>query len=219
MTERRVILRALHGVRLVGFGSDEHVATRAGLEPATVRVALTRASESGWTQFRVGRVEGWTLTAGGRRHAESLLAQELAASGRALEVERAFEEFLALNPELLELCTAWQLRPEPGGAPILNDHSDPAYDAAVVEGFRDLHARALPLVTRLAAALDRFDRYRPRLSEALVRVEAGEVDWLTKPVIESFHTVWFELHEDLLATLGRERVPSNNHVRDADEGR
>ena len=33
----------------------------------------------------------------------------------------------------------------------------------------------------------------------------GETDWLTKPIIDSYHTVWFELHEDLLATLGLER--------------
>ena len=32
------------------------------------------------------------------------------------------------------------------------------------------------------------------------------VEWFTKPVIDSYHTVWFELHEDLLATLGIERA-------------
>ena len=34
---------------------------------------------------------------------------------------------------------------------------------------------------------------------------AGDTDWFTKPMIPSYHTVWFELHEDLLATLGIER--------------
>jgi pyruvate,orthophosphate dikinase len=38
------------------------------------------------------------------------------------------------------------------------------------------------------------------------RVEAGERDWFTKPLIDSYHTVWFELHEDLLSTLGKERA-------------
>ena len=28
---------------------------------------------------------------------------------------------------------------------------------------------------------------------------------MTKPMIDSYHSVWFELHEDLLATLGIER--------------
>ena len=53
--------------------------------------------------------------------------------------------------------------------------------------------------------LPRFARYAPRLTNAVDRVRAGEVDWFTKPVLDSYHTVWFELHEDLLATLGIER--------------
>jgi hypothetical protein len=35
---------------------------------------------------------------------------------------------------------------------------------------------------------------------------SGELDWLTKPIMPSYHTVWFELHEDLLATLGIDRA-------------
>ena len=54
-------------------------------------------------------------------------------------------------------------------------------------------------------ALARFGGYRGRLSNALARAREGGVDWVTRPVIDSYHTVWFELHEDLLATLGRTR--------------
>jgi hypothetical protein len=35
---------------------------------------------------------------------------------------------------------------------------------------------------------------------------SGDRDWFTKPTIDSYHTVWFELHEDLLATLGIDRI-------------
>ena len=62
-----------------------------------------------------------------------------------------------------------------------------------------------PIVAELAAVLARFASYGPRFATALERVEAGELDWFTKPTIDSFHTVWFELHENLLATLGIER--------------
>ena len=48
--------------------------------------------------------------------------------------------------------------------------------------------------------------YRDRLRTAVDRVRAGEREWFDKPLIDSFHTVWFELHEDLLATLGLERA-------------
>ena len=37
-------------------------------------------------------------------------------------------------------------------------------------------------------------------------VRCGEGDWFDKPLTDSYHTVWFELHEDLLATLGLERA-------------
>jgi hypothetical protein len=62
----------------------------------------------------------------------------------------------------------------------------------------------------LGALLDRFGRYEDRLSAAVARVEAGDHDWFTKPLIDSYHTVWFELHEDLLSTLGKERASEEN---------
>jgi hypothetical protein len=52
----------------------------------------------------------------------------------------------------------------------------------------------------------RFATYRPRLRAARVRVAEGETDWLTSPRIDSYHTVWMELHEDLLIALGRDRA-------------
>jgi hypothetical protein len=36
-------------------------------------------------------------------------------------------------------------------------------------------------------------------------VDRGERSWVAQPKIDSCHTVWMELHEDLLATLGLER--------------
>ncbi len=37
-------------------------------------------------------------------------------------------------------------------------------------------------------------------------LSAQWTEWLTKPTILSYHTLWFQLHEDLLATLGLERA-------------
>jgi hypothetical protein len=34
---------------------------------------------------------------------------------------------------------------------------------------------------------------------------AGDRAAFTAPLVESYHTVWFELHQDLLLTLGRQR--------------
>ena len=62
-------------------------------------------------------------------------------------------------------------------------------------------------------------RYGPRLRRAVERVEAGDGEWFTKPSLPSYHSVWFELHEDLLSTLGLDRSaesPSGGADEDAD---
>jgi hypothetical protein len=88
---------------------------------------------------------------------------------------------------------------------VITDHSDPQHDAGVIASLEALPAKVTPICADLGAALDRFAAYGPRLTNALERVRAGDVDWFTKPMLPSYHTVWFELHEDLLATLGIER--------------
>ncbi len=104
----------------------------------------------------------------------------------------------------MQLCTDWQLRGSPGeNTP--NDHADEAYDAGVIARLVETDAVVQPTCRRLAEALDRFGGYGDRLTYALDRVCHGEKDWFTKPTIDSYHTVWFELHENLLATLGVER--------------
>ena len=133
------------------------------------------------------------------------MAAELAAAKCGDEVEQAYADFLGLNPRLLATASAWQLRQENGQA-VVNDHSDAAHDTRVLADLRALHSDAAPLVDRLGSLLARFARYGPRLSSAVDRVEAGDHDWFTKPLIDSYHTVWFELHEDLLSTLGKERA-------------
>jgi hypothetical protein len=34
---------------------------------------------------------------------------------------------------------------------------------------------------------------------------AGDTTWLARPIIDSYHTVWFELHEELIAASGLTR--------------
>jgi hypothetical protein len=89
---------------------------------------------------------------------------------------------------------------------VVNDHHDAAYDRSVVEQLAKLDQQAQPLATEAGALLKRFDHYGRRLAFALERVQAGETDFVTRPLIASYHTVWFELHEDLLATLGLDRA-------------
>ena len=196
----------LHTVRLKGFAEADAVAAASGLGNDEVVTHLQSLADRGLALRREGRLSGWSLTAAGRAQHREQTAAEVAASGGRADLERAYRSFLEINGDLLGVCTDWQLKPAGGGgAQAPNDHADPAYDKEVVVRLRDIDDRVQPVCRDLAGVLERFSRYGPRLDHAVSRVESGEPEWFTKPLIDSYHTVWFELHEDLLATLGVER--------------
>lgn len=84
----------------------------------------------------------------------------------------------------------------------MNDHADATYDWSVIDRVIAIDERIGVPVSRLGRSVGRFSHYRPRLRDALRRVEAGEHDWLVSPRHDSYHTVWMQLHEDLLLALG-----------------
>ena len=47
----------------------------------------------------------------------------------------------------------------------------------------------------------------------------GEPAWVTRPRVDSCHTVWMELHEDLLATLGIDRGDETDDIAELGRGR
>jgi hypothetical protein len=194
-------LLALLGLRLHGFASADAVAEVVRVEVALVEEVLHRGRDLGWVRHREGRMTGWSLTPQGRSEGERRLAAQLEARGCRPVVEACYARFRTLNVEVLAACTDWQLR-----APTtVNDHLDAAYDAAVVDRLARLHVRAQQVCDDLGAALERFEPYGHRLHAALARVRAGDREWFTGVRIPSYHAVWFELHENLLATLGIDR--------------
>ena len=194
----------LLGLRLYGFAEADALSARLGIAIDDVAKHLDAFERDGLVRHRPGAMGGWTLTAAGRAEGEHRAAAELEASGTRPVVEDAYRTFLEQNPALLQLCTDWQLRGGPGDN-TPNDHRDEAYDAEVIARLVEIDAAIQPVCARLAEALERFGGYGERLAHAVEQVQAGEKDWFTKPVIDSYHTVWFELHENLLATLGIER--------------
>ena len=190
----------LHALRLKGFADTPVVAALTRLDETDAAKQLEAASSEGQATRRDGRISGWALTAEGRaRHAE-LIQEELSSSGTKAAIEDGYRRFLEHNNELLSVCTDWQLR---DGA--LNDHADAAYDEAIIKRLEQVDERIQPVTADLGNALERFGQYGSRFTLALTKVKNGERDWFAKPMIDSYHTIWFELHEDLLATLGIER--------------
>jgi hypothetical protein len=194
-------LLVLHVLRLKGFADTGAVVSSTGLDVADVATRLEKAQADGFATHREGRITGWSLTSAGRAAHKELVEDEIARADGAREaIATTYQSFLDINGALLAVCTDWQLR---NGA--LNDHADAAYDDAVVARLGEVDAAVQPLCADASHALARFSRYGPRLASALDKVRHGDTEWFAKPVLDSYHSVWFELHEDLLVTLGLER--------------
>ena len=116
----------------------------------------------------------------------------------------AYERFEVINKELLTLFTDWQMVPA-GGERVPNDHSDSDYDNRVIDHIGMQHDRAQGPLQQFAELVARLGRYVERLETAYDSVLAGHLDFVSGARVDSYHTVWFELHEDLLRMLGRER--------------
>jgi hypothetical protein len=197
-------LLVLLALRLRTLADLDTIAASTGSPAATTDEILHALAAAGLVRQRDGRIAGWMLTPQGRGLGDSRLSAELDASGGRDEVAAAYGRFLTVNQRLLDLCTRWQLR-DVDGTEMVNDHTDTDHDAAVLADLVEVDVVGQATCTALAGVLERFDKYGPRLTAARRKVVDGEPDWLTRPTIDSYHTVWFELHENLLATLGLER--------------
>jgi pyruvate,orthophosphate dikinase len=140
------------------------------------------------------------LTPAGRARQTLLLAGERAHADAAAVVA-VYEDFCVVDAELKQIITAWQLRSD--GKP--NDHADAGYDKAVLQRLADLHGRVRPLLRRLVPLSPRLAAYDSRLTRAAARVASGDHGFVARIIADSYHTVWFELHEDLMSLAGLTR--------------
>lgn len=144
-----------------------------------------------------GRVK---LTDAGKAELERLLAEEQAATDQR-RLSGLYEEFTSVNAELKQIITDWQL--VDGEQP--NDHSDPTYDGKVVASLLGLHERFTSLLDRIVAVAPRLSPYPGRFAAAAERVRDGDHSWVAGPLKDSYHTLWFELHEELIGLAGLSR--------------
>jgi len=185
------------------MADDDAVAARFGLDEPATRELLLDDEAYGWVrQAAFGTTAGWSLTDRGRAEDDRRLAEELTEAGARSVVERVHEAFVPLNARLLQACTDWQLRPDDEGRLLPNTHTDTTWDARVLAELGELSTALSPLVEELSSALTRFAGYDERFAAALAEARAGRGEWVTGTGMASCHSVWMELHEDLLSTLG-----------------
>jgi pyruvate,orthophosphate dikinase len=189
-------LAVLQALRLKGRAGPEDLAAASGAEPEQVAGILSDLTQSGGAREVGG---GYMLLAPGRERLAKLLEDELARTD-SVAIRELHEEFIGVNLDFKQLAADWQTR---DGEP--NDHADPAYDQQVLDRLPSVHDRVTPILRRVGEVAPRLAYYQERLDKALERVRAGDHTWLLRPLIDSYHTVWFELHEELLSLAGLSR--------------
>ncbi|HUW04576.1 MAG TPA: PEP/pyruvate-binding domain-containing protein [Acidimicrobiales bacterium] len=121
-------------------------------------------------------------------------------------IEALLPDFHAANDAFKQVVTSWQMR-DVNGETIPNDHTDPDHDARVVARLEtEIHAAITPIIASVATSEPRFARYAERLGTALTAIQAGDIQMVAHPLRDSYHTVWFELHEELIRLSGRNRA-------------
>ena len=198
-------LTVLQAVRLKGRVSPVELAATLGVDPDDLAATVDRLTRSGLL------VDGKALRVSpdGRARLDELLTGERRHVDQAA-LSAAHGDFRAINADFKALVTDWQLK---DGRP--NTHEDTDYDAAVLARLDGVHRRVMPIIDAAAAQLPRLQRYAAKLQTALDKVDAGDTVWLSRPLIDSYHTVWFELHEELILAAGltRDAEAKSDHAQ------
>lgn len=188
----------LHAARTLGYATAARLADRVGLSEAETIEHLLDAQAHGWvTRSAFAGDDGWSLTEPGKQRGERLLAAELDAAGARTAVAAVHDDFLPVNDVVGAACTAWQLAEMGIG-------EQPVTLTATITALEEPARVLAALEARLTRHLARFAGYHRRFAAALDHA-ATEPAWITGIDRDSCHRVWFELHEDLIATLGLTR--------------
>jgi pyruvate,orthophosphate dikinase len=188
--------RVLQAIAIKGFAQTEAVADAVLSTPDEIVPILARLTEEGLVAPVAGAHK---LTDAGAARSAELLAAERDAWGID-NVAAALDGFLDIDHRVKELVTAWQMRDG-----HVNDHTDTDYDAGVLDRLASIHADGAAWLAQIEPKMARLGAYGTRLSRALERAKAGDGRYVASPRVDSYHGIWFELHEDLIQLAGRTR--------------
>ncbi|WP_257547069.1 hypothetical protein [Sphingopyxis sp. DBS4] len=191
----------LHGLAIKKHADAGDIAGLIGMPVDAAARQLEEAAASGRAVEANGK---YLLSPLARIALESDYSRQYADARTDAEFMAAYEAFERINVQLKTLITEWQTM-DVGGQRVANDHSNKSHDEKIIDRLGDLHERADAIFARLVKAVARLSYYRTHLLAALEKAEDGAIAWVSDAKIESYHTLWFELHEDLLRIVGRTR--------------
>ncbi|SNS35772.1 hypothetical protein [Rhodococcoides kyotonense] len=195
-------LLTLHSLTLKQLSDVDGLVAIFGLDPDDVKNALeTAVTEKAVMAAR----DKYMITPTGRAALDDAYPAWFAHERDSAEIHSAMDSFESgVNKQVLSLTTAWQTV-EIAGERQQNDHSDTDYDAKIIDKLGAVLDRTAAVLAPLTAAQPSVDRFLSRIADALTRAEDGELDYVSSVRIDSFHTVWFQMHEHILRITGRER--------------
>ena len=192
------VLRALV---VKGYATPDGTAVALLCDPEAASALLDRLVADGLAEIAAG---SFRLTADGRSVGKGKIGADTEVWG-AKQASAALDGFIALDVRVKTTVTAWQMR-EVEGAQTFNDHSDAPYDAGILAELDALHSDVVAWLSPLVAGLPRLAVYGERLGRAAAAARGGDGRYVASPRVDSYHGVWFELHEDLILLAGRSRA-------------
>jgi hypothetical protein len=164
------------------------------LHSLALRGSLAELPEGSDGLVREGLVnsasEGYELTALGHQRHRALLETERRTLDLGL-LAMAYAGLPAVTRRLRDLSLEWEANDEPDRLPMVGRMCGIVDEAELI-------------LRRSAAVVPRFASYGPRLAAAKCRLMDSQLEYAVGPRVESILTVWREMTEDYLQTLGED---------------
>jgi pyruvate, orthophosphate dikinase len=194
------LIEVARTVQLKGLCAADKAATALQTSEAAVRAIMDSP-----TAFFKTTARGQALTPEGRAWlAEALRSERAAANTEA--ANGCYRAFMVLNTRFKRLVIEWQIAGAAG-----DDTGEEL--AQMIGALREIHGGLAPVLGAANAQLARLSSYGPRFDLALAQVERGDLSMLASPLKDSYHTVWFEFHEELIALSGADRLAEERAAR------
>lgn len=178
---------ALNAIYLRKMGTVEAISECCGLDNGAVQVLMNEAQADGLV---ANIIPEFVLDDPGRRAVLQYYEDtynQFRTPGKIIEWYGQFE---TLNAQFLKLISEWQTS---------------SGDGRVLAQLLRIVQRHIAAIRRIEDLIPRYKTYSHRFSVAMDRVDLGDTSYVTNPLADSIHNIWFEFHEDILAVVGKPR--------------
>jgi pyruvate,orthophosphate dikinase len=184
-------LSVLRALALKGHAPGAQLAASLALAPDALQESLAGPLAEGLVEETP---HGLSVTPAGRKRLEQLLLEERSRVDAAA-FDALYLAFCELNEPFKRAVTDFQL-------------AQGEVDAGerALKRLRGVHGRLLPLLGDAIELAPRLGPFEMRLRDAFAQIQEGDARYVASPLVDSYHTIWFELHEELIHLAGRTRA-------------